>query len=208
MEEDAGSIDDAGRVDAGLSVDAGPQDAGPPVLSFTGPATGSNDAVGIVTWGQGIALYACGGPSSYATESNWFTGQLEANGSFSLNTGYWTATGTVTASGATGQLSGPNATVIPFDLPPVDPPTGAGVYEAAATGGCLTGVVVWGSAAGVQVQGTWCDNQGNFDQVIPVTPVADLGFQVRNVPLTVTPPLTFWVRPAVEIIGGILPPNY
>ena len=165
---------------------------------FAGPVSGSDVAVGVVVDGTSMALYACGGATTYATDSRWFLGAASSSGAFTLTKDGWTASGTVTASSVSGTLTSPANATLSFNVP-VYANSAAGLYEGVGTGGCMTGVVAWPSNGTMQTQGTWCNGTGDFEQVIPVTPVAT-GFSI-----TVdhdAEVLYFNVVPAAVLVGG------
>jgi hypothetical protein len=159
-------------------------------------------AVGVVAQGEQIALYSCGGPMTYATDSHWFVGTAQSDGTFTINSDGWLATGSITPTLASGMLSNPGGSSLNFSVP-VAGSDGSGLYEYSSPGnGCLTGVVVWDDpSSGLQYQGTWCDGMNDFAQVIPVLPasISPLGFEAQV--QSPTGPLQFWVSPAVALLG-------
>jgi hypothetical protein len=174
-----------------------------PTKVFAGPIDQSDIVIGVVIHGSSVALYSCGGASTYATASRWFIGSLDT-GTFSLTKEGWTATGVVSDAKVTGTLVSPDhATTLTWSTPLYADNDGSGLYEVVATGGCMTGVVVWSAGGTLKTQGTWCDGSGSFEQVIPVTPaeVKATGFAI-DVPQSSGPDLYLTVSPASVLVGG------
>jgi hypothetical protein len=137
--------------------------------TYVGKVTdpGADAVIGAVSDGAEITVYLCGGPNSYATDTRWLRGPVDAAGAFSVESEGFTVAGDVsgghvitdlgiTLSWTMAEASG--------DL--------EGVYQ--SEGACRTGAVV-GDFAGdgtMQLQGTWCDGAGKFMQVTPIMPIA------------------------------------
>lgn len=134
---------------------------------FVGESSLHEQRVGIVRSGELVQAYVCGGEQNYADHSKWFLGNL-ADGQRQLSLQNDDAVLELDFDGdrvavvyrglATGDA--------PIDAEAVVAGSAAGLY-AGLDSGCRTGVVVTpgGSPDSVRVQGTWCDQQGQFAQV-------------------------------------------
>lgn len=142
------------------------------VSTYVGKVTGpSADAVvGLVSDGERVQLYLCGGPSTYATHSRWFQGPVAADGSFSIESGGFVATGGV--SEGSGELKTDAGETLSWTARPASGDL-EGLY-AAFDGSCRTGAVVgdFDGDGTVDLQGTWCDGRDAFAQVTPIMPIA------------------------------------
>jgi hypothetical protein len=152
--------------------------------------TGSDAVVGMISDGDRVQLYLCGGKTTYATLSHWFQGPLATDGTFSIESGAFTATGDVGAG--TGKIKTDDGQTLSWSVRPAQGEL-EGLY-AAMDGSCRTGAVV-GDFDGngvVDLQGTWCNGEGRFAQVTPLRllTLGDLGVQVT---VQIDPPKSLYV---------------
>lgn len=137
-----------------------------------GAATNHDARLGVVRSDQQILAYVCGGPSSYATHSRWFRGpagtELSAR-SLTIESEGWELALELDGDELRATLRDPNAageTIAFTENAPAAEGTMAGLYSALDRG-CRTGVIVFQASAdqAPALQGTWCDDSGNFQQV-------------------------------------------
>lgn len=130
------------------------------------------DAVAILTVNNGeVRAYSCGGATSYQTHTHWFDGRVGGSNGFSATSSDgWSMEGGLNDSYAFMSLISPDSQFFSADGSPETEDL-AGLY-AVEDSGCLTGVIVWyGGSSEPKLQGTWCDDMGNFAQVTPVYPI-------------------------------------
>ncbi len=157
--------------------------------AFVGAVTGSDAVVGVVSEAGQATLYVCGGPTSYAHLTRWFTGVTSADGALQLQSaGGWAVTGN--RADGSGTITGPGGETHAWTAHPASNDV-AGLY-AATDGACRTGAVVGdldGKGA-TTLQGTWCDGSGAFAQVTPIIPMADVsvGIALSGIPIAVELP--------------------
>lgn len=128
---------------------------------------GADAVIGAVSDGAEITVYVCGGAKTYAGDTRWLRGPVDANGGFSLVSDGLTVTGDVSA----GHVVTDAGITLSWTMAEASGDL-EGVYE--SRGACRTGAVV-GDFAGdgtMQLQGTWCDGAGKFMQVTPILPIA------------------------------------
>lgn len=151
---------------------------------------GSDAVVGMVSDGERVQLYLCGGPSSYAALTRWFQGPVGADGSFSIASGDFVAEGD--AFTGEGVVKTDDGRTLAWQ---VDPASGdlPGLY-AAMDGSCRTGVVVgdFDGDGALDLQGTWCDGKDLFAQVTPIMPIMPSARGIAVTALT-DPPRQLWV---------------
>jgi hypothetical protein len=138
--------------------------------------------VGAITVTDGKVLaYTCGGPTTYPTHTHWFEGGVGPYNDITASSDEgWGMQGTVSDNQAWGNVFGPAGESFFFDAYPENDDL-AGLYGVEDSG-CLTGVIVWYSGGTEpRLQGTWCDDKGNFAQVTPVFPIekTDQGIRVQ-----------------------------
>ncbi|MFO0592322.1 MAG: hypothetical protein U0441_32555 [Polyangiaceae bacterium] len=152
-------------------------------VTYVGAPKGNDLAFGIVSGEGAVVAYVCGGSSTYATHSRWFTGPLDADGKFSAEADGWTLSGTIGAADSdsvTATLVAPDMTSSDLSASRGLAGSTDGLYDVEDSG-CRTGVVTWTDPVGQpQLQGTWCDDKDEFAQVTPVLPitVSDKGLHV------------------------------
>lgn len=147
-------------------------EAPPPEISVG--TVDNTDAVLALVRGEGtVALYVCGGVSSYATMTRWFEGTEDPSGAFSLESDGWTAT--ADPGGESGRLRTPEGAELAFRARPAALDRIEGLY-AAVDGGCRTGAVVFtpDDTDAPALQGTWCGAGDLYAQVTPIRPLSVL----------------------------------
>jgi hypothetical protein len=130
------------------------------------------DAVGAVTVEEGaLRAYVCGGPDTYSTLSRWFSGNLNGANRVATTTDGWSFQGEVGEGYAIAEIISPEGDYYVLDATSPDDEL-AGLYSV-EDAGCRTGAVVYEApAGGLELQGTWCDDQGHRAQVTPVYPIS------------------------------------
>ncbi len=149
-----------------------PLDGG--VVSYAGALEGSDAVAAVAVSGDTVALYVCGGDTSYATRSRWYSGTRVGDEADVASTDGGTAHVDFGDTEITGTITEPGAQPFAFRLDMMRPGGPGGVYSVVDSG-CRTGVVVidHGAMTEPTVQGTWCSSQDIFAQVTPITPVDD-----------------------------------
>lgn len=139
--------------------------------TWVGSAEGSDVVVALTYQDGAVRAYVCGGPATYATHSRWFDGSADEFGRFSTSQDGWTIAGELDLESATGRVFPPAGEALSFSMRSAEEDSVEGLY-AVVDAGCRTGVVVQHDASGEPTaQGVWCDAQGRFAQVTPVTPI-------------------------------------
>jgi hypothetical protein len=139
---------------------------------FAGPIEGASYAVGVVTDDAATVLYVCGTSEETRPHSDWFT--VDEDGVVATLDDA-APRGRVERSEVevSGSIELPDGTTLDFALPRV---TAAdhGLFSA-INSGCRSGVVAFegGSA------GTWCSNDGRFEQITPIRPLDESSLLVQ-----------------------------
>lgn len=151
---------------------------------------GADAVVGMVSDGERVQLYLCGGHATYASLTRWFQGPVASDGTFSIESGGFVATGDV--GDLAGEVKTDDGQTLSWAVEPVTDDL-SGLY-AAMDGPCRTGAVV-GDFDGdgvLDLQGTWCNGKDIFAQVTPIMPMVTtargLGVRVQT-----DPPKDLWV---------------
>lgn len=148
--------------------------------TWVGRVSDSDVVVAVVRGESSVRAYMCGGPTSFATRSRWFNGSADESGAFEATADGWTFASELGEEEASGTLTPAIGEVLSFSAVAVEADGTAGLYGAQSYG-CRTGVVVGLESSGEPwLQGTWCNDQGQFEQVTPVLPIerGDLGIHV------------------------------
>lgn len=139
---------------------------------FAAPLDGTDAAVGAVIVGDAISVYVCGGPTQYASVSQWFEGTLDATGAAAFDAGGASLRArldgdTLSLSFSVGALGARSVTVTRVADGGV-----AGLYEAVDDGG-RAGVIVLPATGGedARVVGAWRSRVGVAWQVTPIRPL-------------------------------------
>ncbi len=145
-----------------------------------GKVDGTDVVMGaVVESNDTLTIYSCGGATTLATHTRWFGGTFGLDGdpnAFSMTTDDFVMTGERTEDGISGELVEPDGTAHAVSFAPTADDAAPGLYSATMDG-CRTGVVVFDDGT---TQGTYCNDQGEFTQVIILQP-GDLsanGFEV------------------------------
>jgi hypothetical protein len=166
-----------------LGASCGPADASAPPATFVGAVDTSDAVVGLAVDDRGLAFYVCGGSTSYASLTRWFSSTAPStDGAFDATSEGWSVHGAASASAWRGTLTAPDGTTRTWAATASGAATLSGLY-AAVDDGCRAGLVVAQATpdGAPQVQGTWCSAAGEFRQVTPIQPFArtDRGIRVR-----------------------------
>ena len=144
-----------------------------PARTRVGTAT-SGDVVFAAVVEDDVSVYVCGGDTTFATHTRWFRDiPLDDDGGFEATLEGWTISGlaeTDDTGGIMAELVGPADEMVSLEGKGVPDDGLAGLYTKNVDD-CTTGLVVRGSDDDPQTQGTWCDDQGQFAQVIVLPPV-------------------------------------
>lgn len=158
--------------------------------TYVGRVEGTDEVVAAVTNGDEVALYLCGGATTYATHSRWFKGTLDEGGAFTAAKDGFTATGSL--SSGKGTITTAAGETLTWSMRPAKGEL-EGLYESNADS-CRTGAVASDlDGDGVlEVQGTWCGGGNIFAQVTPILPiyVSERGIGVS---VNVSPAKGLWV---------------
>jgi len=143
-------------------------------VSYVGTAAGTDAIVGALVGRGEIDLYVCGGAATVTMLTAWLYGSVAEGDQLSASDEGWSATGTVGAEAIDGVLVTPAGKDMPFSAQRVVEETIAGVYGTIDSA-CRTGVII--SQGSVEeeptMQGSWCDESGIREQVIPILPIAN-----------------------------------
>lgn len=148
-------------------------------VTYVGPPKSTDVAFALVEGEGAVVAYVCGGSTTYATHSRWFTGPLDAKGAFSAEQDGWKLEGAIDAN-VTGTLTAPDGSTMDLTAEEGLAGTADGLYDVMDSG-CRTGVIAWTDPVGQPaLQGTWCDDKKDFQQVTPVYPIerSDKGLHV------------------------------
>ncbi|HTJ80193.1 MAG TPA: hypothetical protein VL400_00680 [Polyangiaceae bacterium] len=150
------------------------------VISFAGELEGSDAVAAVALSGDEVALYVCGGSTSYATRSRWYLGKSDAGSAELASDDGGTAEVTVGDGEVSGTITEPGGEPFPFRLELMRASGPGGLYFVIDSG-CRTGVVVidHGASSEPTVQGTWCSDQDIFAQVTPITPIDDTTREIQ-----------------------------
>lgn len=160
--------------------------------AYVGKVTnpGADAVVGMVSDGERVQLYLCGGPATYATLTRWFQGPVAADGTFTIESGGFTATGDLGAGA--GQVETDDGQTLSWSVQRAADEL-SGLY-AAMDGACRTGAVIgdFDGDGALDLQGTWCNGKDIFAQVTPIRPLVET---VRGVAVDVAldPPKQLFV---------------
>lgn len=147
--------------------------------TYVGAVTGSDYWVATYANGNQVAVYVCGGATSFGTASRWYLGNLTARRAV-LTADGWTVAVDLAEGHATGTITPPSAAAIAFDAPAARASSLEGLYVA-LDDGRRTGVIVRHEPGKDPVaQGTWFGP--SFDaraQVTPIKPIDATTFDVQ-----------------------------
>lgn len=138
---------------------------------LVGEVEGTDVVVSALAGHGEVVFYACGGPTTFATASRWFTGSVAESGVVELEEGGWRVTGDLRRG--TGELVAPDGASARWSARPVAADTLEGLYDATDEG-CRTGAVITqpSTSAEPALQGTWCGDGGSiYAQVTPILPI-------------------------------------
>lgn len=166
--------------------------------TLVGQVSDSDITLGVVAEDDTLTVYACGGADTFATHTRWFEGTFgdgDDPDAFEIEQDGFTLSGRRSRDGLAGVLQEPDGSMRPFGAFPTGEDTLSGLYFAAIDG-CRTGVVLFATPDGVDGQGTYCNDQGEFIQVIILQPAQ---LQANGIEVQVDKadgPITFFVQPA------------
>lgn len=156
-------------------------------------------SIAVMTDGQHIAAYACASDASRDPYPGWFTGDLAADGTFSLALDGWSLAGSITSDGARGTIVEPDGTVVSWQGDASRHADLTGVYTSVSDGdtSCGATVIVIADDPTTQpvVRGAWC----NVMQVTPVAPVTLVNGMLGVDVVTAEAPVRLYVAPVRTI---------
>jgi hypothetical protein len=159
-----------------------------PAPAYVGKVTdsGSDAVVGMVSDGERVQFYLCGGPSTYETLTHWFQGPVAKDGTFRIESGGFEATGDITAG--KGEVKTDDGKTLSWTVRAAKGEE-EGLY-AAMDGSCRTGAVVgdFDGDGAVDLQGTWCNGKDIFAQVTPIRPLEVTAIGTIAVQVLSSPP--------------------
>ncbi len=141
---------------------------GSTTTSYVGTVAGTDIAVGLVSDGSNVALFFCGGPSSFATSTKWFRFAGSAS-SFNATADAWTASGATNGSSASGTVDRGDGTTLSWSAALVDDGSIVGLYESIDDTG-TAGVVVRSATDASEAQGAFIEKNLTVEQIIPIFP--------------------------------------
>lgn len=151
------------------------------ISMFTGRLETADSVVGVVVSAQGnVDAYVCGGATTFATHSRWFSGSLSPSVALLDADGFQLSVAPRQES-ATITLVAPDGTKHSIEALRADPGSRSALYESAADSTCHWGAVVMDDGgAEPNIFGTWChrpsavapgEPEEIFAQVTPVKPI-------------------------------------
>jgi hypothetical protein len=138
-------------------------------------------SIALAMQGKAVAAYACGDDPARDQYPGWLIGETSTEGQVHLSAGGWSLQASVGAQSASGTLTGPDGTMLPWSAMRVGAEGLSGLY-ATDDSGCTTGVIVVDSGRAPIVRGVWCNRDGELRQVIPGEP---LGLHDGDLPVEV-----------------------
>lgn len=153
--------------------DDGPEPTELRARVLVGTVEGTDLALGALLDGDTLAVYQCGGDTTFASHTRWFRGLVGAGDDpdgFELVVDDMTLVGIRTADGLEGELVEPDGTRRPFAVDPVDDDDQPGIYVATHDG-LSTGVVVREQDGELVAQGASCTDERECFQVIILPPL-------------------------------------
>lgn len=168
------------------------------VSMFTGRLETADSVVGLAVSAEGyVEAYVCGGDTTFATHSRWFTGSLSSS-SASLETEGLRLDVTLQGETTDITLTEPDGAAHSTLAERAGAGSRSAVYESTADTDCRWGVVMLDDG-GVEpeVFGTWCDRVASATDVKPgeptqifaqVTPVRPIDFSKTFLPVLVNTP--------------------
>ncbi len=147
--------------------------------TYVGTVAGNDWWVASYAKGSDVAVYVCGGASSFGSASRWYVGKLDARHAL-LSADGWTVSLDLTEGHAAGTITPPSATAVAFDVPSARAGSLEGLYVA-LDDGRRTGVIVRQETGKAPVvQGTWFGPTLDARaQVTPIKPVDAATFDVQ-----------------------------
>ena len=157
--------------DPDAQMDAGDLQADPLARIATGVVTGTDIYVATLYEDDRAMAYFCGGPTTIATHTRWFSGMPAQEGAFDLTHDGWRVEFDASADGATGTLSDPDGEQYTFTTESTEDLSTGGLYMAQLDG-CRVGVVVLDDSGLSAIQGSHvCEGaEASAVQVIILSP--------------------------------------
>jgi hypothetical protein len=160
--------------------------AAPDDGDWGGSVAGSDAWIGLSISEQQVSAYVCGGASTVATHTRWFSG-ARRGGAFELERHGWILRGAEYGSGMRGELVDPRGVETTWKAAKTSELHMGGLY-AAVDSGCRAGAIVVDGEQPAALQGAWCDGAGMVMQVTPVQPIARLADPRAGITLRVELP--------------------
>lgn len=161
--------------------------------TYVGTVDGTDVAVGIVSDGSHVALFFCGGPTSFATSTKWFHFS-GSDTSFTATADAWKAIGSSDGTTATGTVDRGDGQPITWSATRTADGAIMGLYESRdATG--TSGVIVRSASDATEAQGAFIDKALTIEQIIPIFP---LDLESRGLHVTIAGQDAFVPRATAE----------
>jgi len=143
---------------------------------WIGAVQDSDLMIGVVQSGKAASVFVCGGPSSFATQTHWFSSPIGLDSPFSLSAGDFRLEGSTSADSIEGVLRDDTSDARSFSARQVDNASLAGLYDARGPCGHL-GLIIQPSLQGepAAAQGACLKTENGaqiVEQVNPVMPLA------------------------------------
>jgi len=187
---------------SGCSGDAEPDATRQSSQMWVGQVQDSDVKVAFADGGGSVALFFCGGDSSYTTDTRWFTDAAMLSIPFSFRESGWSVDGVMKKGSLSGTVQTETAAARAWTAEPSDPQTLAGLYSGEAPCGKI-GLIVSQASPDEEPSGQGAclrvDSSGTI--VEQVNPVRLELSAARELQVTVpsAPDELFTVRPAASV---------
>ncbi len=163
--------------------------------TFVGDVTGTETRVALVRDGDDVALFFCGGATTFATATRWVRAQAQGD-TFDVTADGWAVHVSIQGGLVTGTLDTGDGVAAAWQGSRVDEAGLAGLYEAEQSDGNVGVVVALDEAGAALVQGALV-TPTVAAQVVPIAPVERVADRMRVTVLFVDGPKDVTVRRAV-----------
>ena len=155
-------------------------------------------SIALLTDGEHLVAYACADDVARDPYPGWFKGDVAPDGTFVLALDGFFLAGTITASGARGEIVEPDGTVVSWSGAAISHASLTGLYKDDSSGGaCGASVIVIADDPTKPpiVRGAWC----NVMQVTPVAPIALVNGEIAVDVAMAEAPVRMYVAPVITI---------
>ena len=162
--------------------------------TFVGDVPGTEMRVAVVRDGDDVALFFCGGATTFATATKWIR-STAAGTAFDLVADSWKATVSIQGGLVTGTVDIGDGAALAWQGARVDEAGVAGLYEAAQSDGNVGVIVALDEAGAAFAQGALV-TPTIAAQVVPIAPVERVSDRLRVSVLFADGPKNITVRRA------------